>query len=87
MHHQHNKGSSIQRGGSHRKIRRGPWSRESSAEYELCLEEIDELVAALFVAASRNPIAYIGSFFKSDAKQYLRKDNSVKSLTDAIRAD
>jgi hypothetical protein len=52
--------------------------------YDLCLEEIDELVGALFVAASRNPKAYFGRFFKEDAKQYLIKDNTVSAITGAI---
>jgi hypothetical protein len=61
-------------------------AKPKEPNYSLCLEEIDELVAALFVAASRNPKAYLGSMFKPEAKAYLIKDNAVSALTDAIAA-
>jgi hypothetical protein len=51
--------------------------------YDLCLEEIDELVGAVFVAASRSPKAYLGSLNKPEAKKYLVKDNSVTALASA----
>ena len=51
--------------------------------YALCLEEIDELVAAIFTAASRNPKAYIGSFFKPEAKEFVIKDNAVGAIAEA----
>jgi hypothetical protein len=46
--------------------------------YDLCLQEIDELVAALFLAADRNPDAYLrtATLSKEDAKQYLLKENA-----------
>jgi hypothetical protein len=50
--------------------------------YQLCLEEIDELVSAIFVAASRNPKAYFQSVFKPEAREYLVKGNTAKSIAD-----
>jgi hypothetical protein len=47
-------------------------------QYKLCVQEIDELVAAIFVAASRNPKAF--SRFSDHAKQYLGKANVEISL-------
>jgi hypothetical protein len=53
--------------------------------YELCLEEIDELVGAIFVAASRNPKAYFfSSRFNPAAKQYVIKDNAVGDIVGAF---
>jgi hypothetical protein len=57
----------------------------SVPEYELCLEEIDELVAGLFVAASRDPKVYFQMMMhKPEAKQYLVKDNAVSAITDSL---
>jgi hypothetical protein len=43
--------------------------------YNLCLEDIDELVAEIFKVASRNPAVYLKMMLKSDAKAYLERDN------------
>jgi len=43
--------------------------------YMFSLEEIDELVAAIFKVASRNPSAYF-HFMKEDARRYLNLDNN-----------
>jgi hypothetical protein len=54
-------------------------------KYTLILEEIDELVGALFEKASRNPKAYFGLMInKPEAKEFLIKDNAVKSLVSAV---
>jgi hypothetical protein len=52
--------------------------------YQICLEEIDELVGAIFKAASRNPKAYIGRLFKPEAKEYVIKDNAVRDIVGAF---
>jgi hypothetical protein len=44
--------------------------------YKLCLEEIDELIRAIFQAASRNPKFYLNPAIE-DASQYLFRDNSA----------
>lgn len=41
--------------------------------YELCLEEIDELVGAIFVAASRNPKTYFPTLFKPEVSSISSK--------------
>jgi hypothetical protein len=48
--------------------------------YQLCLEDIDELVRAIFVATSRNPKAYFQGLFKLEAQEYLIKDNKVNGF-------
>jgi hypothetical protein len=58
----------------------------SLPEYSLVLEEIDELVAAIFAAASRNPKAYFGAAFKREAQEYLVKDNAVCAIVEAVPA-
>ncbi len=45
--------------------------------YQVCLEEIDELVGAIFVAAGRNPKAYFLRLSKPEAREYLIKDNKM----------
>lgn len=47
--------------------------------YKLCLQEIDKLVGAIFIAASRNPKAYFLGF-NTHATTYLNKDNTVAHL-------
>lgn len=49
--------------------------------YGVCLEEIDELVAAIFQKASRNPKAYLGNMMMPTAQEFLRRDNKMGSLT------
>ncbi len=44
-------------------------------EYRLCLEDIDELVAAIFRIASRNPAVYL-RFMSQEAQHYLVQHNS-----------
>jgi hypothetical protein len=51
--------------------------------YSLCLEEIDELVGAVFVAASRSPKAYFPPSLKLEAKEYLAKENAASALAEA----
>lgn len=48
--------------------------------YTLCLEEIDELVGAIFVAAGRNPRFYFPPSLKPEAKEYLFKENKVSAI-------
>jgi hypothetical protein len=43
--------------------------------YKVCVEEIDELVAALFRLGSRNPSVFL-PHMKEDAKTYVNKDNA-----------
>jgi hypothetical protein len=52
----------------------GPVGGTTVPHYELCLQNIDELVEAIFVVASRNPKAYLRPF-KPEAREYLGKDN------------
>lgn len=49
-------------------------------KYDLCLEEIDELVGRMFTAASMNPKVFLGMLSKA-AKQYLCEENSVIGLS------
>jgi hypothetical protein len=49
-------------------------------KYELCLQDIDELVEAIFVAASRNPKAYL-SMLSDCAREFLTKDTKASRLT------
>jgi hypothetical protein len=53
-------------------------------QYDLVVEEIDELVAAIFAAASRNPKAYFGAAFKPEAREYLVRDNAVRAIVEAV---
>jgi hypothetical protein len=53
-------------------------------QYNLVLEEIDELVEAIFAAASRNPKAYVGRAFKPEAQDYIVKDNAVRAIVEAV---
>ena len=51
-------------------------------KYELCVQDIDELVGQLFTTASANPRAFLSNrFHKQEAKQYLAEQNVVSSLT------
>jgi hypothetical protein len=49
--------------------------------YEVCVQDIDELVGQLFTTASANPRAFLSMFVKQEAKQYLTEQNLVSSLT------
>ena len=53
-------------------------------QYDLVLEEIDELVEAIFAAASRNLKAYVGRAFKPEAHEYVVKDNAVRVIVEAV---
>jgi hypothetical protein len=55
-------------------------------QYDLVLEEIDELVEAIFAAASRNLKAYVGRAFKREAHEYIVKDNAVRAIVEAVPA-
>ncbi len=49
--------------------------------YELCLQDVDELVGQLFITASANPTAFLSMrFHKPEAKKYLSEQNVVGSL-------
>jgi hypothetical protein len=50
--------------------------------YDLCLEEIDNLVANIFRVASVNPKFFMGGLNKY-AKQYLSEENVESGLTSA----
>jgi hypothetical protein len=65
-------------------MRGSPVPTSSLPEYKLCLEEIDELVATIFAAASRNPKAYPGAAFKPEAKEYLMRENAVRAIVEAV---
>jgi hypothetical protein len=56
---------------------------QRKATYELCVQDIDELVAQIFTTASANPRAFLsGRFYKQEAKQYLVEQNTtVGALT------
>jgi len=50
--------------------------------YELCVQDIDALVAQIFATASANPDAFLSRrFHKEDAKKYLAEQNVESSLT------
>jgi hypothetical protein len=52
------------------------------ATYELCVQDIDELVGQIFATASANPRAFLsGRFQKQEAKQFLVEQNTVGALT------
>lgn len=52
--------------------------------YEVCLEDVDELVDAIFVAASRNPKSYLVSMLmKPEAREYVTRENKVSGLSPA----
>jgi hypothetical protein len=53
-------------------------------QYDLVFEEIDELVEAIFAAASRNLKAYVGRAFKPEAHEYIVKDNAVRAIVEAV---
>jgi hypothetical protein len=48
------------------------------------LEEIDELVSAIFAAASQNPKGHLGKAYKPEAREYLVKDNAVRAIVEAV---
>jgi hypothetical protein len=53
--------------------------------YELILEEIDELVAAIFAATSLNPQFYFTAYaYRPDAVKYLIKHNNVRAIAEAV---
>jgi hypothetical protein len=47
--------------------------------YEVCVQDIDELVDVIFSAAGRNPKAYLR--FNDTAHEFLIKDNTASRLT------
>jgi hypothetical protein len=50
--------------------------------YELCVQDIDALIAQVFVTASANPSAFLNlRFHKPEAKKYLTEQNVETSLT------
>jgi hypothetical protein len=53
-------------------------------QYDLILEETDELVAVIFAAASLEPKAYFGAAFRPPAWEYIVKDNMVRAIVDAV---
>jgi methionyl-tRNA synthetase len=49
--------------------------------YELCVQDIDELVGEIFAITSANPSALLSmQFHKPEAQEYLKKENTVSSL-------
>lgn len=46
--------------------------------YRLYLPEIDELLDAVFVAASVNPPFFRGEVFKKEAQEFLKRDNATR---------
>ena len=54
----------------------------SSPQYDLYLQEVDGLIANIFVVASINPKYFMGSRNKH-AKQYLDEENAESGLTSA----
>ncbi len=57
----------------------GSGSGASMPQYSLCLEEIDELVKAIFNAAGRAPPAYL-RFVKSEARDFVNRENNCVSI-------
>jgi hypothetical protein len=53
-------------------------------QYRFVLEDIDESVAAIFAAASRNPKAYFGAAFRQEARDYIVKDNAVRAIVEGV---
>jgi hypothetical protein len=51
-------------------------------EYQICLQDIDELVEAIFSAAQRNPQAYLIPRW-GPAHEFLIKENTASKLTTA----
>ena len=60
----------------------GGGSGRPEPKYDLCLEEIDELMGKVFAVASVNPKFFTGGFKKA-ARQYLTEENAVSGLTSA----
>lgn len=53
----------------------------SEPEYDLCVNDIDELVGQIFSTVSANPSAFLTMrMHKEEAKKYLREQNPVSSL-------
>ena len=46
--------------------------------YKLYLPEIDELLDAVFVGAGVNPAFFKGEVFKSEAGDFLARDNATR---------
>jgi hypothetical protein len=53
-------------------------------QYNLVLEEIDELVEAIFKTVGRNLKTYVGRAFKREAHEYIVKDNAVRAIVEAV---
>jgi hypothetical protein len=53
-------------------------------QYDLVLEEIDELVAAIFAAASLNPKFFFTKAFMPEAREYIVKNNAVRAIVEAV---
>jgi hypothetical protein len=51
----------------------------SEPKYQLCVQDVDELVGQLFTTVSANPAAFL-NFHKPEAKKYLAEQNVVSSL-------
>ena len=54
----------------------------SPPQYDLCLEDIDNLVATIFTVVSVNPKFFTGGL-KNVAKQWLNEENAETGLTSA----
>src|SRR5262245_13373222 len=55
----------------------------SVSEYRINVQEIDELVDAIFFAARRNPAAYL--WVSGPAREFLIKDNQASRLTNHLK--
>ncbi len=62
----------------------GSFPTSTLPQYSLVLEEIDELVSAIFAAASQNPKFHLGKAYKPEAREYLVKDNAVRAFVEAV---
>jgi len=58
-----------------------PESQTGMPQYELCVQDVDSLVGQLFTTTSVNPVAFLSMrFHKAEAKQYLKEQNTVRTL-------
>jgi hypothetical protein len=59
-----------------------PLSGPLLPRYDLCVQDLDELVGQVFTTASANPAAFLSMrFHKEEARKYLSEENIVSSLT------
>jgi hypothetical protein len=56
-------------------------AKPSEPEYRICVQDIDELVEAIFSAASRNPKVYLSRYLRGPMREFLIKENKASTLT------